>query len=89
LLPSAHRYDFVTDLRSDTALLPLKIRGQRDYSGKALCRGHVKGMPLGVDMKDVDSSPKKPKTYWPFIWPLIGLIVVFMVSIATTGYIEN
>ena len=46
-------------------------------------------MPLGVDMKDVDSSPKKTKTYWPFIWPLIGLIVMFMVSIATSGYIEN
>lgn len=89
LLPSAHRYDFVTDLRSDAALLPLRVRGQRDYSGKALCRGHIRGMPLGVDMKDVDSSPKKPKTYWPFIWPLIGLIVVFMVSIATSGYIEN
>jgi hypothetical protein len=89
LLPSAHRYDFVTDLRSDAALLPLRIRGQRDYSGKALCRGSIRGMPLGVDMKDVDSSPKKPRTYWPFIYPLIGVIVMFMVSIATSGYIEN
>ncbi|KAI4715660.1 hypothetical protein E4T48_08151 [Aureobasidium sp. EXF-10727] len=89
LLPSAHRYDFTVDLRSDTALLPLKFRGQRDYSGKALCRGHIRGMPLGVDLKDVDSSPKKPAPYWPFVWPFFGLMAVLIAAIATTEYIEN
>ncbi|KAG9830951.1 hypothetical protein KCU63_g14566, partial [Aureobasidium melanogenum] len=89
LLPSAHRYELTIDLRSDTALLPLKLRGQRDYSGKALCRSHIRGMPLGVDLKDVDSLPKKPRPYWPFVWPLFGLVVVLMASIATSEYLEQ
>ncbi|KAG9564704.1 hypothetical protein KCU71_g8750, partial [Aureobasidium melanogenum] len=89
LLPSAHRYDLTIDLRSDTALLPLKLRGQRDYSGKALCRSYIRGMPLGVDLKDVDSLPKKPRPYWPFVWPLFGLVVVLMASIATSEYLEQ
>ncbi|KAI5208705.1 hypothetical protein E4T39_01377 [Aureobasidium subglaciale] len=89
LLPSAHRYDFTIDLRSDANLLPLKLVGQRDYSGKALCRGRIRGMPLDVELRDVDASPEKPRSYWPLVWPLLGLVGVVMASITASEYIEK
>ncbi|KAI5272886.1 hypothetical protein E4T47_03946 [Aureobasidium subglaciale] len=89
LLPSAHRHDFTIDFRSEAALLPLKLVGQKDYSGKALCRGRIRGMPLGVELRDVDASPEKSRSYWPLVWPLLGLVGVVMASITASEYIEK
>lgn len=82
LLPSAHRYDFSIDLRFDANLLPLRIRGQRDYSGRPLCHGHISGLSPEMDVKDVDLSAKKPANTWSMLRIFCAVFAVLVLAFA-------
>jgi hypothetical protein len=80
LLPSAHRYILPAHIRFSTDLLPLKMRGQKDYNGEPLCRLPIGNVLPGVDVKDVELVPKKPRNRW-FYYQIIGALLVIIVGL--------